>query len=176
MEITKQWLKKHIACQEAVEWYSLQKNKDTQAILNAIIREKKPLDWFNWYLSRRLPKIKRVQYAVFAARQVLRIFEDKYPDDKRPREAIEAAEKYIKNPTNKNKDAADAADAAADAADAAYAADAADAADAAAYAAYAAYAADAAADAAYAAADEAARRKVLIKILRYGLKLLEKSS
>jgi len=96
-------------------------------------------------------KTDSVLFAIYAARLVLDIFEKKYPDDKRPREAIEAAERYAKSPTKKNKDAAcAAADAAAYAA--AYAAHAA--AHAAAYA--AAYAAHAAAYAACAAADAAA--------------------
>jgi hypothetical protein len=84
-----------------------------------------------------------VAKAIFAARLVLKIFEKKYPNDDRPRKAIEAAEKWLKNPTEENRAAADAA---------AYAA--ARAADAAAYA--AARTADVAAcAAAYAAADAA---------------------
>ena len=86
-----------------------------------------------------------VKFAIYAAEQVLGIFEKKYPGDYRPRKAIEAAKRYVQ--TGKKTgiaDAADAADAAADAADAANAA---------------AYAADAAA---YAAA-YAARIKILKK-------------
>ncbi len=92
-----------------------------------------------------------VKLAIFSAYSVLDIYEKQYPEDKRPRQAIEAAEKYVKDPSEKNKDAARAAYGAAYAA---YAADAAAyaAADAAARAAYAAaYAAAEAADAAYAA-------------------------
>ena len=101
-----------------------------------------------------------VQLAVFLARQVLPIFEKKYPNNDRPRKSIEAAEAWIENPTEENRQKAiearrsayaaayAAAAYAADAAYAAYAGDAAYAADAA--AAYAAYAAAAAA--AYAAA------------------------
>jgi hypothetical protein len=80
------------------------------------------------------------------ARHTLHIHEDKYPEDKRPRKAIETAEAWLKGEATEQecRDAANAADAAAYAA--AYAADAAayaaDAADAAAYAARAAYAAE----------------------------------
>ena len=89
-----------------------------------------------------------VLFSIYAARLVLRYFEEKYPNDDRPRKAIEAAELYINHPS----------DAAAYAACAAAAADAADAA--AAYAAYAACAdaADAAAARAADAADAAAAR------------------
>ena len=124
-----------------------------------------------------------VSYAVFAAELVLPIYEKKYPEDKRPRQAIEAAKKCIIDPSPENKNAA--ATAHAYAAVAAYAAAAADAAYAAADAAYAAhvYAAYAAADAATAAADAAyaayaayaaalAAHAVRLKILDYGIKLL----
>jgi hypothetical protein len=92
-----------------------------------------------------------VRWAVECAKRVLNHYEDRYPDDKRPREAIDAALRWAKNPTETNADAA--ANAAYAAYAAAYAADAAaNAAYAAANAAYAAYAADAAAYAANAAA------------------------
>jgi len=50
-----------------------------------------------------------VLLAIYAARLVLKIYEDKYPDDKRPREAIEAAEAYQKCPCEKHKNAAESA-------------------------------------------------------------------
>ena len=98
------------------------------------------------------------QFMIQAAEQVLDIFEKKYPSDKRPRKAIEAAKNYLKNPCKETKDAAAAA---------AYA-----------YAyAYAAAAAAADADAyayAYAAAADADADAVLrVKIIKYGLSLLE---
>jgi len=64
-------------------------------------------------------KTDNVLFSIYAARLVLNIFEKACPNDRRPREAIEAAETYIKSPTKKNRDAAYAA---ADAAHAAYAA------------------------------------------------------
>jgi len=50
-----------------------------------------------------------VSYAIFAAEQVLDIYEKQYPDDKRPRQAIDAAKKCLKDPSKKNKNAAYAA-------------------------------------------------------------------
>ena len=93
----------------------------------------------------------RILFAIFCAESVLDLFEKKYPNDDRPRKAIEATKEYLKNPIEKNAAAADAARAAYYAADA-DAADAADAHAAAANAARAAYYAAAGADAAYAAA------------------------
>ena len=47
-----------------------------------------------------------VLFAIYAARLVIKIYEDRYPDDKRPREAIEAAEAYQKHPCEKHRLAA----------------------------------------------------------------------
>ncbi len=97
-----------------------------------------------------------VSLAIYAAELVINIFEKKYPKDKRPRKAIEAAKKWLENPIKKNANAAaHAADAAYAAAHAAYAANA---------AAHAADAAYAAAHAAYAAAHAAARKTLVKKI------------
>jgi hypothetical protein len=90
-------------------------------------------------------KTDSVELAIFAAELVIDIYEKQYPNDDRPRKAIEAAKAYIKDPSR-----------AAYAADAAYAAYAADYAARAAYYA-AAYAADYAARAAAYAAGDAAR-------------------
>ena len=65
-------------------------------------------------------KERSVNLAIQAARLVLDIFESAYPEDKRPREAIEAAERRLAEPTEANIAAADAA---ANAAYAAYAAE-----------------------------------------------------
>ena len=113
-----------------------------------------------------------VSYAVYAAEQVIDIYEKKYPDDKRPRKAIEAAKACIKNPSAKNKEAAGwaaawAAGAAARAAEAA--------ARAAGWAAEAAARAAEAAARAAGAAGWAAAAAMQEKILRYGIRLLEDS-
>ena len=181
MKIYKSFLIRHDACKEAIEWYDTQKDKDIDALFKALIKDKEDLEWFNWYLSRRLKKIDKVRYAVFAARQVLHIFEDKYPDDDRPRKAIEAAEAYIKNPNSSNANAADTAAAS-------YYASAVNAASAAAYSArsartgsyYAAYSARAARTGSYYAASYAVSyaitaggKETMIRILEYGIKLLK---
>jgi len=83
-------------------------------------------------------KMIAVKFAVFCPERVLPIFEDKYPQNKSPREAIEFAKKWIKKGFKKNINAAAYTAVAYTAAYAAYAAYAA-----AAYAAYA-FAVDAA--------------------------------
>jgi hypothetical protein len=187
--ISLKWLQSKGACKESLAAWHKETDHNTFATLNRLV-VKNP-EWGHWLICRIMNKKQSVQYAIFAAEQVIDIYERKYPDDKRPRNAIEAAKAYLKNPSKKTKAyaayAADAADAAAyaaaaaaayaayaaaDAAYAAYAAYAADAADAATYATYADAAADAADD-----ADDATykRRKMKAKILKYGIGLLEQS-
>jgi hypothetical protein len=190
-KITRKFLEDKKACTDGKEW-CLSHGELTLQELYPIFLEHKKHEWFNWLLVRVMNKKQKVYYAIFAAEQVIGFYENKYPDDPRPRKAIEAAKAYLANPCARTKRAAAAAaDAAAYAADAAaYAAYAADAAayaaavaDAAAYAAdAAAYAADAAADAAayaaYDAADaayaaDAAKEEMYNKILEYGYNLLK---
>jgi hypothetical protein len=197
MKITKEWLHNHNACISGQKWFLAQDKSEAVEVINALVVDEK-LDWANWTICRVFNKKQKVMYAIFAAEQVIDIFAKKYPDDKRPRLAIEAAKNYLKNPSTKTKNAAaaaadayatayaataDAAAAAAAAADVyatadAYAAAAAYAtADATAYAA-AAYAYATAAAYAYAAdayAAAAARKEMRIKILNYGLSLLHQT-
>jgi len=199
--ITDEWIKQNNPCEEAIEWWD-KKERDTLKILKLLIEEKRYF-WANWLIVRVMNYGQNISYAVFAAEQVIDIFEKKFPDDKRPRQAIEAARKCINNPSQENKitayAAAHAAHAAVYAVDAAvYAAHAAVyAVDAVAYAAYAAvhaavyaatdvavyavhaavYAVDAAAHAAHTthAVVHATRitNKMKIKILEYGVELLK---
>jgi rRNA-processing protein FCF1 len=139
MKLTIEKLTEWGACKEGKDWFISQDKTDGIKVVKKLIDVK--IDWANWLVVRLMTHSQQVQYAIFAAEQVLDIFEKEYPDDKRPRKAIEAAKAYLKNPTEKNKNAA--ADAAADAA------------------AYAAYAA------AYAAADVEMKKR----IINYGIKL-----
>jgi len=58
-----------------------------------------------------------VALAVYAAKLCIFNFEKQFPEDKRPRLAIDAAERWIENPTEENRSAACAAYSAARAAD-----------------------------------------------------------
>jgi dGTP triphosphohydrolase len=148
--ITREWLQEKIACQEAQnEW---QKEADHSTITTLKRLMVKNPNWANWLIVRVMTRKQYLQYAIYAAMQVIKIYEAKYPNDKRPRQAILAAKKCLKHDTKKNRDAA---------ADAAAAASYAAAADAYAYA----------DDPAYAAAD--ARKAMQVKILKYGINLLK---
>src|SRR3990167_298298 len=50
-----------------------------------------------------------VAFAIYAAELVIKNYEKKYPNDKRPREAIEAAKKVLFHDTAKNRVAAGSA-------------------------------------------------------------------
>jgi len=199
--ITIEYLKEIDACVDGVKWWRGLKTTDLKTILETAIASNDPtiIEYGNWLICRVFTHEQKVKYAVFAARQVLDIYEKKHPEDTAPRKAIEAAEAYLTNPTANTAYAARAAaDAAYAAAHAAHAADAStnaaraadastNAARAAAYAAYAARAARAAraaasvadvVDAVYTAraavhAADAAVKGMKIKILSYGLTLLE---
>ena len=105
MIITKQWLQKEDACLSGVKWFLSQKESDGLKVVKKLIVENK-LDWANWLIVRMMTYKQHVSYAVFAAEQCIDIYEKKYPDDNRPRLAIEAAKQCIKNPSPENKSAA----------------------------------------------------------------------
>lgn len=72
-------------------------------------------DWLIWALWKisGVEKAAWVRIAIACAARVLKIFEAKYPDDKRPRKAIAAARAWVKNPTDENRREASASSAAA---------------------------------------------------------------
>ena len=149
--ITIKYLKSIDACVDGVKWWKSLKTTDLKTILTAAMssNDMTTIEYGNWLICRVFTPRQKVKYATFAARQVLAIYESYYPENTTPREAIEAAETYLADPT-----AANAANAAAHAAHAvAYAA------------------ANAAANASAHAAHAANGTK--IKILAYGLTLLE---
>jgi len=100
MKITDKWLEENGACQEAKDWIETIRNRDIKNIFDIIIfsKDSKKLFWGNWMIVRLMNFPQKIQYAVFAAEQVLNIFEEEYPDDDRPRKAIEVARNYLKNP------------------------------------------------------------------------------
>jgi len=187
--VSVKWLKKHDACDKAVERFKNQKVTEPTRLLRLMIRSKNRdiLEWANWLIVRVMNKKQKVQYAVFAAELVLQNFESKFPNDNRPKMAIEAAKRYLKNQTQKNKTAArSAAESAARSADSADSAESADSADSAAWSAdSAAWSAGSAWNATWSAARSAAEsadsaawstgshNKTLIQILRYGVELLK---
>ena len=118
MKITKDWLQKNNACSGGVERFLSQNETDAAKIMLGLIECGRSED-SRWVMRKLITTKKQaVLIAVFAAECVLDIFEKKYPEDKRSRNAINAAKTWLKNPCKKTKNAAAAAaDAAAEAAD-----------------------------------------------------------
>ena len=174
-KITVKWLTDRNACVSEDEKLIAEKEfkGDIIKILDALIYKNRFLD-ADWLFTEYANKKQCVLYAIFAAELVLHLFENKYPKDKRPKEAIQAAKDYVKNPCKKTKAAADAAYDAYDTANAASAASYASYASAsAAYASSAAYAASAAyaSSAAY-AASYAAKKELQNKIIKNAISIL----
>jgi hypothetical protein len=132
LKLDEQWLRDQNACGDGLEFATKHKF-DFAKLYDKCERG----DWMIWVLRRAklIYKPQAVRIAVFCAEHVLGIYEKKYPEDKRPQQAIEAAKEWVNNPNEENRKAAYAA-------------------------AYAAYTAYAAADAAAAdAAADADRKK-----------------
>ena len=112
MKISLDWLKEKNACEEGIRWFSVQKETDALNVIKTLMADNRS-DWANWLIVRLMEYKQYVAYAIFAAEQVVWIYEKKYPGDKRPRTAIDAAKKCLKDQSKENKAAADAAYAAA---------------------------------------------------------------
>uniref|UniRef100_A0A6H1ZGZ0 Uncharacterized protein n=2 Tax=viral metagenome TaxID=1070528 RepID=A0A6H1ZGZ0_9ZZZZ len=182
MKITNKWLIKRKACEGAIEWFNevIGKPIEHEKLSRILLGEKK-YAWANWLVVHVMRnKNQRVRYAIYAASLVLKYYEDCYPDDDRPRKAIQAAKKYLKN---KNiwsaRSAAASAESAWSAASAESAASAAWSAASAAWSAAArSAAASVAASVASAAWSAAARSaecyaETLTKIINYGLRIIK---
>lgn len=108
MKLTKAWLKKWGACSEGVGWFGESGLTESSEVMEGLLKDKR-LEWANWLIARLLDRKGRIRYAVFAAEQVLDLFEKKYPEEKRPRQAIEAAKAVLKKNNGKTRAAAWAA-------------------------------------------------------------------
>ena len=111
--ITKEWLESRRACAKGIKWFVNQDEKDPVKLIHWAIRNENHLNWANWLIVRIMDNKQYVRYAVYAAEQVLHIYEEKYPEDSSVREAIDAAKKCITDPNEKNKTAYAAVNAAA---------------------------------------------------------------
>ena len=103
MKITLEFLKEKSACYRGINLFEEKypEGGELEDVCKTAL-ELNHFDYANWLLTRLMDKQQAVKYAIFAAELVLPIFEAKYPDDKRPRKAIEAAKECLKNPTEKN--------------------------------------------------------------------------
>jgi hypothetical protein len=104
-QINAEWLRDQKACEEGKDWFARQEERIAIKVVDKLILEEK-LDWANWLLCRLLKRKDKIRYGIFAAQLTIENFEKIYPDDKRPRRAIEAALTYLDTPTKVNRSAA----------------------------------------------------------------------
>ena len=106
MKITKQWLNKKEACIKGVKWFLAQDEMDAGRLMTKLVAEGRGDDAF-WLLENlKQSKKQSVQIAIFSAELVVENYENLYPDDDRPRKAIEAARAYLIRPNKATRDAA----------------------------------------------------------------------
>ena len=108
MKITKEWLEKQGACQDGKQWFVAQRATKIESVIKKLTKGKH-FGWANWTITRSMTQEQNVRYACFSASLSLRAFEKIFPNDKRPRLAIEAALKWANFPTEENKTAAQSA-------------------------------------------------------------------
>ena len=107
-KITKEWLEEKGACGEGKDWFSSQSSSFICPVIRKLVVLER-FGWANWTITRAMTHEQNVRYACFSALQSIENFERLFPDDDRPRKAIEAALKWADNPTEENKVAAESA-------------------------------------------------------------------
>ncbi len=102
---TLNFLKKNKAWTSGVEYYKTLNTTSTVEVLKKCADDKE-FDHAIWLIKRVLNRKELIKFAVFCAEQVIDIFVKEYPNDNRPRKAIEAAKEIIKRDTKLNRAAA----------------------------------------------------------------------
>ena len=99
MNITIDFLRKNGACTLAIIDFS-KKFGDEASLHDTCMwwMEIKKFNWIEWLIEYCIPDKKTaVELAVFSSKLVLPIFENQYPNDNRPRKAIEFTEEWLNN-------------------------------------------------------------------------------
>lgn len=105
MQITKEFLVEKESCLRGLNWFKNQSETDLYRLIDKLIQEQHE-DWANWLIVRSMNRPQQLQYAISCAELVLPIFETKYPLDRRPRAAIEAAKAVLEEDSQENRDVA----------------------------------------------------------------------
>ncbi len=105
MRITLEWLRKHKVFKEDIRFIinSQLLGLPAKTLIKCLIKLKS-YRIFIGLIDIILSKRNHIEYSIYAAELVLPIFEKEYPEDNRPRKAINAAKEYIINPNERNKD------------------------------------------------------------------------
>jgi len=112
MKITTKLLTDLGACSEGIAWFENQEKTELQDVIHELLVGDQ-VGYAKWLLPRLITPKNNIKYAIYCASQVIPIFETKFPENKKPREAIEAAQNYLNDPTTTNAAAAEKAEEAA---------------------------------------------------------------
>ena len=105
MKVTKQQLLDAGACSSVVLYFDDIKRKqwDVKKLLKHVIKQGNYSDAV-YGLSYLMTHEQRIEWSIYCAYECLHEFEKEYPDDSRPRKAIEAAQKYLDNPCSETQE------------------------------------------------------------------------
>ena len=94
MEITTEYLISRNICPQGLDRFVNHTETDAIKMIDILISEKN-YQWANWLLSRFFNNDERIKYAIFSAELVIDLFESEFPDDEKPRNAINSAKAYL---------------------------------------------------------------------------------
>ena len=100
-KITNRWLLQLEAPEGLIEWIKNKKERDPLKILRLLTKDN--ADQIVWLITKIMQDKDCIAYAVYAAEQIIDIYEEQYPGNKRLRVAIEAAKRCRKKRTKENK-------------------------------------------------------------------------
>lgn len=101
MKITKRKMRKWEFDDDSIKYVEAFGTKDAETIMEKLVEFNPCLA--NLLIVRLMSRKQRISYAVFAAVKALPIFEGQFPENKRPRESIDAARKVIEHNTKRNR-------------------------------------------------------------------------
>jgi hypothetical protein len=108
MVITEQYLHNLGACQPGIDLWLTKKEADPIRCVDQLVKISK-YTYATWLIAHLLTPKNAAKLAIYSAEQALPVFEARCPIDNRPRKAIQAAKKVLKNPTKENINAVHAA-------------------------------------------------------------------
>ncbi len=94
IEITLRQLQKMKACDEGKQWFIDHNITAVKPLVTALLQDEKD-NYARWLISRLMTHPQKAKWAIYSAKQVLKLFEKKYPKDLRPRKAIKAAKDFL---------------------------------------------------------------------------------
>ena len=103
--ITLKYLNNINACEGGIKYYNMLGETNLFKLIEKGIEDSK-FDYCNWLIARCMSRKQCLMYALHAAESVLHLYEDKYPNDNRPRLAIESVKAVIRRDNKKNRVAA----------------------------------------------------------------------